>query len=695
MYAIAPKLMPNHLANNKTAPSITKYAPRMSADLKIDSPAAYETARSWIDNCLDSHEGCPERVSTTLPTRVLDIRRSITEGKVYLLTTQGDHGEYAALSYCWGKTHQVLTTQRNISTFVQQGITVTTLPKTISNAISSAHRLSIPYLWIDSLCILQDSDADKAREISKMPLIYKNAIVTISAASAPDCGQGFLEERLEIRKKFEASLRLPVLKDTDPDISTRQSDGDLFLCVDVNLGHKITALSDEPVNKRGWTLQEAWLSPRMLIYGSGALHWRCLSRVITRGLEDAPEDRYAEAHLRDRSRFYLSKDSKREHITSATTNRTEAHSEEILRKWDEILVNYSLRSLSLPTDKLPALSGLATEFHHLLPEDTYLAGLWRSTLPYSLLWHHQNTAVSPSESINAEPHKREKPTTKKILNRIARILRKTESQTVDASLEKEDKASSSQAYTVPSWSPMHNPSSLRMSDVLKGTEGSTLVTIHDATITPANSFAPFSAITAGSIDLTAPMCRMSWRELTGRFVLVTEGNPHAYWDYIIPDGGVNNDYFATAARTEHATFNPQTRLEKKSTGMLSFDAPGGNSLGEQRARPRPPDASTSTINCEQLEDDITAGSSVGDDTTHVSENGGQGRAFWFLEIIHTSQPAGLVLQLISEGVFVRVGFFSMGLESRRGYQLQDPTPDLGPRQWDWDSLLEMRRIMLV
>jgi hypothetical protein len=66
------------------------------------------------------------------------------------------------------------------------------LPATIIDAIRLAQTLSISYLWIDSLCIVQNSEEDKVREIATMDRVYKNSWVTISAARASTCLDGFL-----------------------------------------------------------------------------------------------------------------------------------------------------------------------------------------------------------------------------------------------------------------------------------------------------------------------------------------------------------------------------------------------------------------------------------------------------------------------------------------------------------------------
>jgi hypothetical protein len=92
-------------------------------------------------------------------------------------------GGYAALSYCWGGFQQVTSTTAKLEQY-QNRLDFRSFPKTIHDALTVTRSLGIPYLWVDALCILQDDEDDKAREIQKMGDVYSNAMITISAASA-------------------------------------------------------------------------------------------------------------------------------------------------------------------------------------------------------------------------------------------------------------------------------------------------------------------------------------------------------------------------------------------------------------------------------------------------------------------------------------------------------------------------------
>lgn len=259
-----------------------RYITQRAASPIVSSAAVYQIARELISNCCRGHDACPRENNTQLPTRVLDL--SSTHSNIALLyETKGIQGRYAALSYCWGKAkQQIMTTRKTLESGDLQ-IKIQHLPKTLQNAISVTGELGIKYLWIDSLCIIQNDNDDKAREIFQMPAIYKSAIVTTSAAIADECNKGFLDDRKEIAMRVEYSFRLPLIRDITADNPARS---DIFLCTDSNFGYTIKDFENEPIDYRAWTFQEAWLSPRLLIYGSGQVQWRCLSKKLTYGLPE-------------------------------------------------------------------------------------------------------------------------------------------------------------------------------------------------------------------------------------------------------------------------------------------------------------------------------------------------------------------------------------------------------------------------
>lgn len=390
------------LAYPTTGGPTDHYVQQQRASPQVATRDAFTSARTWLRECLQTHSSCPKITTGTLPTRVLDLNELSEFLDIIRLqeTTPGEIGQYIALSYCWGPQGQSIMLKESTLKESKNAIVVRTLPQTLQDAILVSRKLGIRYLWIDALCIIQDSDSDKGNELTQMPSIYKNAVVTISAAIAEDCQKGFLEDREEIMKRIRQSFCVPLIWDVkDPDDELAS---ECWLCPDEDHGFNVKEFGEEVIEGRGWTFQEAWLAPRLLIYGSGQVSWRCLSCTHTHGLQaddaTAAEKKKFDLHARsvmpqyqDRKRFFLD----RLQTLTSSLQQTNFSSHDIpetakyplwLESWLIIASHYSRRQVSFRTDKLPALSAIASEFYRL-HFDQFLAGHWRESLPWSLLWH--------------------------------------------------------------------------------------------------------------------------------------------------------------------------------------------------------------------------------------------------------------------------------------------------------------------
>jgi Heterokaryon incompatibility protein (HET) len=228
------------------------------------------------------------------------------------------------------------------------------LPKTLQDGIVTVWKLELRYLWIDCLCILQDDNTEKAIEIAKMPHIYRGAYVTISAARARRSDEGFLHD-IRVPSEGASVFRMA------------------YACPDGRLGSVFLfddpiAQLKEPIDDRGWTLEEYLLSPRLLIYGVHGLRFSCQEEV-----------QYAD---KEASESGLSFDNNGELELLREVPGDSAMAKEA---WAKIVGQYSRRSLSNPGDRLLAISGIANYYSGIL-KDKYLAGIWSGDLPSALMW---------------------------------------------------------------------------------------------------------------------------------------------------------------------------------------------------------------------------------------------------------------------------------------------------------------------
>ena len=148
---------------------------------------AESIARYWLEDCLENHKACAAQYkqSQVLPLRVIEIEGDESHLKAKLLITNRQLGRYVALSHRWGVNPAWKTTAKNLSSR-QLAIDLSSLSLIVQVAIRLTHALGIRFLWIDSMCILQDADEDWQRQSSSMAEIYRNAVLTIAACGTND-----------------------------------------------------------------------------------------------------------------------------------------------------------------------------------------------------------------------------------------------------------------------------------------------------------------------------------------------------------------------------------------------------------------------------------------------------------------------------------------------------------------------------
>ncbi|KAG5751657.1 hypothetical protein H9Q70_005713 [Fusarium xylarioides] len=150
--------------------------------------------RGWIRDCIDYHEDCKVvSEDRPFPTRVVYVGDDDTEPHLFIPRSE-DRGRYIALSHCWGDVMPLKTTRATFAEFCQK-VDFARFPKTFQEAMVVCRKLNIEYLWIDSLCIIQDDEHDWAVESPKMCDVYQNAYLTIAAAAAHNSSEGLFRLR--------------------------------------------------------------------------------------------------------------------------------------------------------------------------------------------------------------------------------------------------------------------------------------------------------------------------------------------------------------------------------------------------------------------------------------------------------------------------------------------------------------------
>ena len=153
----------------------------------------WKLAKGWLSECLSHHTRCKYVTSAEdyYPTRLIDLRANSLSCELRLhFTSNGPIKEpYMTLSHCWGKA-RILQLTSLTHERLQQGFALAELPPTFQDAIMVTRALGVNFLWIDALCIIQDSLEDWQHEATTMSQVYSNSMCNISALNAHDSTGG-------------------------------------------------------------------------------------------------------------------------------------------------------------------------------------------------------------------------------------------------------------------------------------------------------------------------------------------------------------------------------------------------------------------------------------------------------------------------------------------------------------------------
>ncbi|KAL1643339.1 hypothetical protein SLS58_005010 [Diplodia intermedia] len=292
-----------------------------------------------------------------------------------------------------------MTTKR--ATFRQRRscIPFASLPLTFQHAVQTTRELKVRYLWIDSLCIIQDSADDWAVESGRMGDIYMHSYVTLAADSSGSSHGGLFNSQsvLQDEEPLGKHLELEILVGTD--LSKKSCrlyiSDERAVPSNVDSSGPLEGVDDSDKDDpdrmlvtRGWTLQEAILPARVLHFTSKQLIWECPRK----GYE--AEDMFS-ANLRHMRPTFtemsaklmpLLDDGEGSGFNSPAQGLRDRPAEVLWAWYGEVIeYRYSSRCLTYPTDKLPAIAGLAVLASQTLKCE-YIAGMWRRELEWALTW---------------------------------------------------------------------------------------------------------------------------------------------------------------------------------------------------------------------------------------------------------------------------------------------------------------------
>lgn len=317
--------------------------------------------RQRLQTCCTKHSSCPGPEKKPLPTRVLDLGLledpGIPSVDVSLYETKGESSQYIALSHCWGGKQPIRTTRKTVESH-QRGIPVSALPRTFRDAVSISRRLGFRYLWIDSLCVIQDDDNDWAQEAARMCDVYEGASLVIAATEAGNPNAGLF--RSDPRFQWRHEIHVGDENESIPICIRRRVRHEAYTKSPLrHASYSEVLWPPAPLSLRAWAFQERMLARRMIHFLDQEIVWECQDEACCQceQLDNSEQ----------KDGFFCS--------PTATS-------------WSDWVEYYSALSLTYPSDKLPAISGLAKYLHRRYANKLggYLAGVWEATLPHSLLW---------------------------------------------------------------------------------------------------------------------------------------------------------------------------------------------------------------------------------------------------------------------------------------------------------------------
>lgn len=379
------------------------------------------TARGMIGECLLRHSKCRHIQPTTLPRRVLDVLINeptkgirLHESEFNSDEQRYEHGEYLALSYCWGTGRGIPQTTTKTLAAHKKSIPWSTLPKTFQDAVLLTRSRGFRYLWIDSLCIVQDDAAEKLEESLRMDEIFGNAFLTIAATSAVDTTRGLFPPKAQPFKiqatDSKGSLSRIYVREQPSHYSFKApfNEGAHMNDWELPFNTSKEANLHTPLLKRAWAYSERLLSPRVLHFTSSEMILECreayqcecgriddstydsrttdsvkqeFARVVAEGANHA-ETMNGNGNDRriDSVASQLASTSLADVAQDLSKRREDA-----LQLWSYIVTEYTARNLTYDSDRLVAIAAVAKNLSKAL-DSGYVAGQWTcNTL--GLLWY--------------------------------------------------------------------------------------------------------------------------------------------------------------------------------------------------------------------------------------------------------------------------------------------------------------------
>ena len=310
--------------------------------------------------------------SSWLPTRLIYVGEaaSASTPRLCCSSTLPKATKYVTLSHCWGKGPPICLINENLDEF-QQSLPLSQLSPTFADALDLTRSLGVEYIWIDSLCIIQDSKSDWEKESTMMSEVYGNSYCNIAATGFPNGDLGIHSQ------KGRETLELTEIQVQRKAVMNGSLPNGSYYCIDDFWNDGIVKA---PLNRRAWVFQERHLSPRIVHFGATQLFWECRETEACEIFPSALPAIFA-TNFKKGSAFQAAESPPPLGLQ--------------ITLWCDTVSAYSATCLTYPSDKLSALSGLSRRMYW--PRRfRYYAGILEVGIVWMLLWQ---TALNNNKRI--------------------------------------------------------------------------------------------------------------------------------------------------------------------------------------------------------------------------------------------------------------------------------------------------------
>ncbi|OQU99389.1 hypothetical protein CLAIMM_05025 [Cladophialophora immunda] len=364
-----------------------------------DQMVDFNVIRTWLYDChglqgeLCNGVSKTERYLKDIPLLLVDVQDNC-------LVQATSAERYLTLSYVWGKVDISTTKTTNLTNRLRKSsLDPSSFPKTIRDAMTLVRSLGERYLWTDALCVIQDDDDTRDRDISNMDIVYQKGFSNIVALAGSDADAGLPgvtpksrpPQKIEVLEISKNSEDLALRDDGDGDGETET----LYM---VATPRPLSfAQTSSTWNTRGWILQEQTLARRNIYFSPNYVYFQCNQEIQCEVTLEGPiqEDKSSRGKEEGEQGASVTIKNPLTLLRKIDDRSGPEHLRRVFSAYSELVEIYTRRDLTQPTDVLDAFAGMLSTFRDEFKSEI-LYGIPIAAFDLALLW-------TPTQTLNGRP----------------------------------------------------------------------------------------------------------------------------------------------------------------------------------------------------------------------------------------------------------------------------------------------------